>query len=372
MSDIIATDAHNSSIDSGIVELFEIEVLGTTYYLLSEFNTENAGTIIFDGNTYEPFPLMIDGIEIASDGAQNRPKLSMANVVSLLSTDILGSTFDFEDFIGGRVTVRTTLEKYTGVGVTAHEFPKKVFVIDRISAKNSLVIELELASPFDLQNIRIPSRVVVGKYCPWTYAHHTIGGDDQKSGCYWRPNYLRDSSDSRYFIFYTKDDEPIIHIDELSTVDTYFKGAYSGVTEYNMGEIVSHGGYYWQCKDYSLTGKAPGSTFGLYWQKVRTYSTWTSVATYNASSTPEDNDYVIHNDMVWRCLRTHSNIEPGTNSLIWVRGDQCGKLLESCKARYQATAHSSSGTGINTRPHYWKDKDVTLPFGGFPGSRKFR
>lgn len=372
MSDLISSDVHNSAVDSGIVELYEIEVLGTTYYFVSEFNADNAGSIIFDGNTYEPFPIMMEGVEISSDGAQNRPKMTMANVVSLVSTDVLGTTFDFEDLIGGRVTLRTTLEKYTGAGVTAHEFPKKVFVIDRISAKNQLVIELELASPFDLQNVRIPNRVVVGKYCPWVYAQHTIGGEDEKSGCYWRSNFLRDATNTKYFIFFTKDDELIINATEVDTIDTYFKGAYSAATTYDMGQIVTHNGYYWQCKDYNLIGEAPGTTSGLFWQKVRTYTVWNSSTTYNTSSISEDNDYVYHNNTVWRCLRQHSNIEPGTNTLVWTRADQCGKLLESCKVRYQATLHSSSGTGLNTRPHYWKNKDVVLPFGGFPGSRKFR
>lgn len=372
MSDIIASDVHSPSVDSGIVELFEVEVLGATYYFVSEFNADNAGSVIFDGNTYEPFPLMMEGVEISSDGAQNRPKLVMANVVSLVSLDVLGSSFDFDDLVGGRVVLRTTLEKYTGAGATPHEFPKKVFVIDRISNKNQLVVEMELASPFDLQNVRIPNRVVVGKYCPWVYAQHSIGSEDQKSACYWRTDYKRDANGNKYFIFFTKDDELIISSAVVASVDTYFKGAYSPSTTYDMGQIVTHNGYYWQCKDYALVGEAPGTTSGLFWQKTRVYTVWNSSAQYNVASIPEDNDYVFHNNTVWRCLRAHSNVEPGTNNLVWTRADQCGKLLESCKARYQVTVHSTSGPGLYTRPHYWKDKDVTLPFGGFPGSRKFR
>ena len=51
------------------------------------------------------------------------------------------------------------------------------------------------------------------------------------------------------------------------------------------------------------------------------------------------------------------NIPSAANSTSWIRVEMCGKRLNSCKLRFQ-----SSGSSSNT----------ALPFGGFPGSRKFR
>jgi len=370
MSDVIATDANNSSVDSGLIELVEVSIQGVTYYFSPEAGVGE--DIIFDGNTYVPFPIQVTGVEVSSDGAQNRPKLAMANIISLTTSDSLGPDFDFDDLIGGRVTVRTTLNKYLGVGATPQEFPKKVFVIDRISAKNQLMIELELSSPFDLQNVKIPSRIVVGKYCPWVYKQHVLGSNDSKSACYWKTNFLKDANGNKYFLFFTKDDEPLIHETQLSAVNSYYKGPYSASSSYEMGEIVFSSGYYWQSKDYGNSGNTPGEDNALFWQKVRKYSTWNSSTTYLSADIPEDNDYVYYNDKVYRCIQNNVSVAPGTNKLFWREADQCGKLVSSCKARYQATLHSTSGAGINTRPHYFKNRDITLPFGGFPGSRKFR
>lgn len=380
MSNIIATDAQTLSIESPLVELFELEIASVKYYFFSEFNLNNAeGEIVFDGNTYTPFPMELSGVEHSADGAQNRPKLMMANVSSLLSSGLLGSDFKMDDLVGGRVTKRTTLEKYTGA-TTPYEFPKKVYVIDRITAKNNLFVELELASPFDLQNVRIPNRVVVGKYCPWTYKDHVIGEEDERSACYWNSKTtIVDGNGNEYWFFFTKDDEPLVNSTQLSSITDYYKGAYSPSTTYTMGQVVSHSGYYWQAKDSSQVGKEPGETQSLFWQKIRPFTVWStdsSALSYvNSSIAPEDSSYVYHNDTVWRCAKSHTRslgVEPGTSTRYWREADICGKLISSCKSRYQAIPYDNLTTGIDTKPNYFKNENKTLPFGGFPGSRKFR
>ena len=65
------------------------------------------------------------------------------------------------------------------------------------------------------------------------------------------------------------------------------------------------------------------------------------------------------------------NITPENGSSYWNRGDVCGKLLQSCKMRYQAIG-STSATGQNLLPSDLLDTSKILPFGAFPGSRKFR
>ena len=84
-------------------------------------------------------------------------------------------------------------------------------------------------------------------------------------------------------------------------------------------------------------------------------------------------DYVRHGDTIWRALRTNVGVTPGTNDTIWTRGDVCGKLLTSCKIRFQAQAQiTGSSYNVNGIPDYDTDTMKTLPFGGFPGSKKFR
>ncbi len=154
------------------------------------------GEVVFNRNVYYGFPILMDGVEVQSDGAMNRPTLTMANVESILRTSstfqnafdadfATGQTpagisgFNADKLVGKRLTRRRTLEKYLNVsqGRDADaaatkdiiELPKSVYVIDRIASIDSLVVTFELASPFDLAGMRIPRRAVIGKYCSWIY-----------------------------------------------------------------------------------------------------------------------------------------------------------------------------------------------------------
>ena len=112
----------------------------------------------------------------------------------------------------------------------------------------------------------------------------------------------------------------------------------------------------------------------LQWGAVRTYRVWDNSTTYTPNLTDSrQSDYVRHGDTIWRALRTNAGVTPGTNDTIWTRGDVCGKLLTSCKIRFQAQAQiTGSSYNVNGIPDYDTDTMKTLPFGGFPGSKKFR
>ena len=97
----------------------------------------NYAPIVFDGNTYYAMPIELSSFEIKSDGAANRPTLSIANIESILRDTSLfqnaddGGTdgitgFKLEDLIGKRFTQRQTLEKYLTSDPVV-EFSKDVF-----------------------------------------------------------------------------------------------------------------------------------------------------------------------------------------------------------------------------------------------------
>ena len=51
--------------------------------------------------------------------------------------------------------------------------------------ENALIVAFELASPFDIENVKVPGRVVVGQYCPWEYQGVRRG---RPGGCSWDLN----------------------------------------------------------------------------------------------------------------------------------------------------------------------------------------
>ena len=378
MSDIIATDAHKlASSSSALISLYELEIDGSTLYFHSE-NTPN--DIVFDGNTYSVFPMFVEGIEITSDGAQNRPHLTLANVNSLLSTQVksdLGLAADFviEDLIGARITRRQTLEKYTGA-VTPYEFPSDVYLLDRIASKNNLIIQIELANPFDFGGARVPSRILSGKYCPWTYKGYESSNTNVKSACFWRDeNQYVTTSGSSYSFFFTVDNEPLI---KSSLASITGASAWSSGTSYAADDIVTYNGLYWASLAASNSGNTPTEN-GIYWKIVRPFSVWSTDGSTNYTVDSTDvrkSSYVYHANTIWRAVRAHTrsvSYTPGSAPTYWAPGDVCGKLLSSCKARYQVTPVAGSLDGNDAQPSVKTfDTNIPLPFGGFPAATKFR
>lgn len=376
MSDVIATDSERLASNSSVlISLFELEFQGAIYRYHSE-NTDSE--ITFDGNAYKVFPMMMEGIEMNADGAAPRPTLSIANVQSLLDSSTraevgLPADFEIEDLIGSRITRRRTLQKYTGA-VTPYEFPSDTYVIDRLASKNSLMIQLELTSPFDFGGVRVPARVVTGKYCPWVYKGYSSSADNVASACYWKDE-LQINGNS---FFFSVDDEPFI---KESLGEITGAASYDADTTYPAEVVVRFGTEYFQSKEANNAGNAPFES-SIYWKKIRTFSVWSSDSTGSKEYTvdtvdPRKNSYVYHANTIWRALKPHTksaDFTPGNAPTYWAPGDVCGKLLSSCKVRYQALeTGSGENLGNNAVAKVGStDTSKILPFGGFPGTRKFR
>jgi lambda family phage minor tail protein L len=392
---IIAKEAQALQLasDEALVTLFEFSGFGTPLYFHSE-NTQ--ADIYWNGNAYEAFPMLIEGIEKHADGASARPTLMMPNVESLFKS---GSKFDTDgvpnqnsfladDLLGKRVTIRKTLSKYVSEGTNTNqspfEFPKAEYVIDRIAQKTSISLTVELASPFELQNVKVPSRVVTGKYCPWIYKGWTTGNVDVKSACHWTSkvsgldtngNEVKD-----VHLFFTIDDEPLVHEDIITAAPNWSAG-----TTYSLDSVITHDNLKWQSFSDDNTGNTPNE-HSPHWRIVRTYRTYNIATAYQTNSIDgRKSDYAVElingAPVVFRCVRDHTNKQPSQNPGFWVQADVCGKLLSSCKARYQATNISSGGNildfeQVGTIKHGMAtakfNTAITLPFGGFPGTRSFR
>lgn len=477
MSNLIATDAQDLEIASSIVELFEITIgavpdgaaANTNILYFHAAKDLDASTVskdlVFNGNTYVTIPIEMDDIEKKTGGVMNRPKLTIANVESLLvfgssfktqmqdgtwnaaidKETITANNFRLDDLIGQRLTRRKTLEKYTG-SATAYEFDTETFIFDRISAKTLISCEFELSSPADIGGVRVPNRQVIGKYCPWVYQGFEAGLS--KSACSWATNQQRTIGNDTYDFYFTKDDEPLVlgSYFPSGSVTAAWKGPYSAGA-YSSGEYVSHKSAYTAAivapapnssTNFNIAGSntdiQPGfeitaasgvpsgttvvriagtnvtasaaisasvtqvitfkSPLTYYraeadmtaaevitpiarsskWRVVRTYTNWNASSTYTPNtSDPRRSPYVRHSNTIWRVLQPNTGVIPGTDNRVWVRGDVCGKLLESCKIRYQATPKITIAANMpNGLPDVDVDTTKVLPFGGFPGSRKFR
>jgi lambda family phage minor tail protein L len=175
ISDILfETGALNEAAEEGDISVFRF------HNAVKQFR----GSIIWQGKEYFPAPIRAEGFELTTKGTLPVPKLSITSndegvpLIAILRDKIslLG------DLIGARVTRIRTFAKFLDEvnfinaiyppGFEADpnaEFPRDVYYVDRKSIENKSYTEYELASIFDLSEIKLPNRVVYAERCGHTY-----------------------------------------------------------------------------------------------------------------------------------------------------------------------------------------------------------
>lgn len=168
---------------SAIIELFQLTMPadsgGDTYYFHAGVN-EFKGNVVWNGVEYLAFPIEAQGFSLSGKGEVARPKLKVANLTSF----IRGLVLNFDDLVGARVTRIRTFKKFldaanfTDGNSTAdatRELSRDVYYIDRKTNETKDVLEFELSSPWDLENVQLPRRQIFSNLCAWRYRSTECG-----------------------------------------------------------------------------------------------------------------------------------------------------------------------------------------------------
>lgn len=162
---------------SAIVELFVLDAtaIGSDVFRFHAGTNGLRQNLVWQGNTYVPFPVQASGFDMSGNGQLPRPKLVMANVTGAITLLVL----QFDDMLGAKVVRKRTLAKYLdavnfpgGTNATADptaEFADDVFFIDRKVTENRDVVEFELAAAFDVAGVQLPRRQIIQNVCVWRY-----------------------------------------------------------------------------------------------------------------------------------------------------------------------------------------------------------
>ena len=148
---IIVKDLQKLDPGSELVCLYELEyVKGSFIYFMSGLDTDLTTVQMRDYNdnsqinTYIAIPAQLQGLEYKNDGAIARPLISIANASNAFSNAI--GTIDYDSFLGLKFIKRTTLKKYLHGEASATnpptEFPRDLYVMDRIKAKTKSAEEV--------------------------------------------------------------------------------------------------------------------------------------------------------------------------------------------------------------------------------------
>lgn len=406
MTNLMVQDLQKQSPGSALIELFELAIEGgSTIYFHSgveaDLSTvqfrEEGGTI----RTYVALPMQAKGFSINPKGTSARPSVTFANATSVFSNSIS----DFDTILGSTLTRRTTLQKYlvgeSGDATPPVEFPKQIYLLDRISGSNSGAVTYECATPYDLQGVILPKRQVISNACPWIYqgADHTLDEYKKVGACTWqreskyKPTYKSTLDGATEYI-------SLVNLDNEYVVPT--TGETGAVTFSSTVSSIALNGYYTTNttlggtvrrlnKNGTIDTSVDGNTVPNYWQatitssspgtlnddnpkvnRVRVWDTYSSSTTYYAYTDDRYNDFVRHTSggltKLWKAKKTSVGQTPGFGD-YWEPGDVCSKTMTACKMRYgfdpiNVGTASSSGKATPAT-------EVVLPFGGFPGSRQF-
>jgi len=168
---------------SAVIEVYILDTtnIGGDVYRFHAGTNGLRQRLVWQGQTYEPFPVEVTGFEFNGSGQLPRPKLVVANVTGLITAMVLL----YQDLLGAKLTRKRTLAKYIdavnfpgGVNPTADataEFQDDIYFIDRKTMENRDVVEFELAAAFDMNGVQLPRRQIVQNVCPWKYRGSECG-----------------------------------------------------------------------------------------------------------------------------------------------------------------------------------------------------
>lgn len=164
-----------------LVDLWQIdfrEFGGQIFYFCNQVN-ELGNAVVWQGQAYEPYPIQADGFELTSQGAGNRPTLSVSNLLGFVTA----AAEEFNQLVGVTVIRRQTYARFLDAvnfksGNPTADITQEVvskFVIERLSSLNAEMASFELAAPSESDGAIIPARIMLANTCCWQYRGEGCG-----------------------------------------------------------------------------------------------------------------------------------------------------------------------------------------------------
>ena len=285
---------------SALITLFEIDISDILFEmgLIAELKDTNkhqriflfhgeqkvgAKSITWQGQRYEALPIRATGFEVNSAGTLPKPKLEFISTeetkvyFSLMKTQMA----QLGDLVGAKITRIRTLAKFLDAENFSDanvdlpkpkgfipdqnaEFPRDVYFIERKLIENKSVMSFEMTSILDVENIRLPLRMMYSNRCPFTYRGegccYEFNGrrTSEHTGCTYMPHNAKPIAEVT--------DADISQVEGVKNNPLSDRGLYSDTTSYSAGNYVyiekDNVKYYHVCKK-SSRGNPP--TDSTYW-----------------------------------------------------------------------------------------------------------
>jgi len=177
--------------DNGIIRFHNLNInLESISSSLS--NGQLFNQLIWQGKRFLPFPIQTEGYEISSRGTLPKPKIMFSNQYQIPSYELFfkkikNSIKSVGDIIGLKVIRRRTFLKYLDAvnfksqgGIINDdimqidpdplaEMAPDIFYIERKLRESKDLLEYEMSSILDLENIKLPFRTMYSQSCSFDY-----------------------------------------------------------------------------------------------------------------------------------------------------------------------------------------------------------
>lgn len=158
-----------------LLELFDIDMTkfgGEVYHFCNQIN-ELGQPIVWQGVTYQPYPITAEGFELKGDGASNRPNLTISNLYGLVTAVVE----DYQGGVGAVVTRRQVYAQHLDAvnfsdgnsDADPNQELVSRYVIERYSSLNNQTATFELAVPSETDGVMLPRRIIIANTCNWEY-----------------------------------------------------------------------------------------------------------------------------------------------------------------------------------------------------------
>ncbi|WP_413730785.1 phage minor tail protein L [Sodalis sp. RH22] len=157
------------------LDLYEVDLTeygGDIYRFHSGMN-ERLQPVVWQGHTYQPYPVEASGFEVSGTGTSNRPTLTLANISGLIT----GINQDYDDAVGAIVTRRQVYEQYLDAVNYANGNPQADptmeavtrYIIEQCSGQQTEFVTYTLCLPSESDGALLPTRTILADVCPWVY-----------------------------------------------------------------------------------------------------------------------------------------------------------------------------------------------------------
>ncbi|ATC78663.1 phage minor tail protein L [Proteus mirabilis] len=169
------------SSDDALLELYEFDLtkIGGIRYRFFDGLNQCKEPLIWQGNTYGPYPVKGEGFSFNGKGPSGRPTITLSNLFGLIT----GIASQLDSAIGGLVVRRIVSTQF----LDAVNFPQgnpnadpsqeivTRWIIEQMTSLNSVTATFMLATPSETDGLMLPGRAILSDICNFCYRSEECG-----------------------------------------------------------------------------------------------------------------------------------------------------------------------------------------------------